>query len=212
RPILPIHRALPAATAQASAAFFNAGCPAATTAQVIQLGPADLAAGDHFQLVDYGRMDGESTLHPYAGSDAAHGEGLRQAAALPGDDRTLEHLDPLPVAFPYLDVDPDGVAGLEVGDVISQLFLFKAAQPRHHGSLLSACMGETHRQLYHTRRRASTFYRVFSSFSPAPAPSAPAWARKSKSSGVSWAAASRSGRRSRVRSRACWRRQRRMAP
>ena len=65
-------------------------------------------------------MHGEGPLHADAEAHLAHGEGLLHAAALAPHDRALEDLDPLPGALDHPDVDLDGVAGAEVGDVVAQ--------------------------------------------------------------------------------------------
>ena len=46
----------------------------------------------------------------------AHGEALARSATSPAKDDALEDLRTLPVAFLYLDRDPDGVSGAEVVD------------------------------------------------------------------------------------------------
>ena len=66
-------------------------------------------------------MDGEGALHPHAEADLAHGEGLPGPGALAADDRPLEHLDALPGALDHPHVHLQGVAGAEIGDVVSQV-------------------------------------------------------------------------------------------
>src|SRR5437764_71068 len=50
----------------ADAAFPDAGGLAAQPAEVVQLGPADPALGDHLDLVDGRAVHGEGALHAYA--------------------------------------------------------------------------------------------------------------------------------------------------
>ena len=55
-------------------------------------------------------MDGEHLFHTDAIGDAAHGDGLLDAAVLLGDDGAFEDLDTLAVSFLDMDVNADGVA------------------------------------------------------------------------------------------------------
>ena len=65
-------------------------------------------------------MHREGALDADAEADLAHGEGLLDPATLAPHDGALEHLHPLPVALDHPDVDLDGVAGAELGDVVAQ--------------------------------------------------------------------------------------------
>src|SRR4051794_30597511 len=92
------------------------GLPRASP-QVVQLGPPHVAPGDELDLGDDRRVDGERPLHADLEAQLAHGEGLLQARALPGDDVALEDLDPLAAALDHPDVHLEQVARAEVGDV-----------------------------------------------------------------------------------------------
>ena len=95
----------------------DAGRLAATIAQVVELGAADLAAADHGDRVDVGRVEGEDPLHALAERDLADGERARDArAVLAADADALVVLDAGARAFGHLVADADGVAGLEVGN------------------------------------------------------------------------------------------------
>ena len=67
-------------------ALGDAGRLAAATAQIIQLGAADLAAADHFDGFDQRRIDREDALDALAIGDLAHGEILVDAAAGAADE------------------------------------------------------------------------------------------------------------------------------
>ena len=97
-------------------AFSQTGGLALQAAQVIQLGPAHLARAHHVDVIDHLRMDREDALHSLAEADLANRDGLAQAGIVAGDQRSFESLEALFVAFLDLDVDPQGVAGPELGD------------------------------------------------------------------------------------------------
>ena len=63
----------------------------------------------------------EHALDAEAVRDLAHGEGGVQAGVLLGDDHAFVGLHALAVAFLDLDVDDDGVAGAEVGQLALRL-------------------------------------------------------------------------------------------
>src|SRR5690606_21733281 len=53
-----------------------------TVAQVVELGPADVAPGGHLQLGDDRGVHREGALHAHAEAHLAHGEGLLEPGAL----------------------------------------------------------------------------------------------------------------------------------
>src|SRR5581483_10096441 len=76
---------------------------ATQTAQVVQLGAANLGRANQFDSVDYPRVLGENSFHPLPETDLAHGEaGLWSAGT--GYHHAFERLQPLFVTFldPYL--------------------------------------------------------------------------------------------------------------
>src|SRR3954471_2065775 len=89
--------------------------------EVVELRPADVAAGDDLDLGEDRRVHREGALDADAEAHLAHGEGLAGAAALAADDRALEDLDPLTGAFDHAHVDLQAVAGSELGNVVAQL-------------------------------------------------------------------------------------------
>ena len=63
-------------------------------------------------------MERKDPLDADAAGNPSDGEvGGGPVAVLKADDNTLEHLDPLPVPFTNPEVDLDGIAGAEVGDI-----------------------------------------------------------------------------------------------
>src|SRR5688572_5078011 len=81
------------------ALFLNLRGLPGPAAQVVELGAADIAEGHDLDLRDDRRVHGERALDADAEAHLAHGEGLAHAGALAADDRALEHLDALAVAF-----------------------------------------------------------------------------------------------------------------
>ena len=101
------------------------GKATAQTAQIVQLGPADPALGDHLDPVDRRAVHREGALHAYAIADLAHGKCLSHAATLAADDHALEDLDPRAVALLHPDVHLQRVTGTKVRDVLADLSLLK---------------------------------------------------------------------------------------
>ena len=98
-------------------ALGDAGRLAAAIAQIIELGAPDLAAPHDLDRIDHRRIDREDALDALAVGDLADGEALVEAAAVAGDADALIGLDAGALAFRDLDVDDDGVAGLEIRDL-----------------------------------------------------------------------------------------------
>src|SRR5690606_38612727 len=107
----------------------EAGGLAAQLAQVVELGAAAASAAHDRDLADERRVDREDSLHALAEGDLPHGHGAACAlAVLAGDDDALERLYARAVALRDLVVDPHGVAGVEVGDVVPEEGLLDRAQ------------------------------------------------------------------------------------
>src|SRR3954469_23790446 len=75
------------------ALLLDLGGLAAQLAEVVQLRPADVAAGDDLDPLDDRGVHREGALHADAEADLADGESLADAAALTADDDALEDLD-----------------------------------------------------------------------------------------------------------------------
>src|ERR671911_1329461 len=89
-------------------------------AQVVKLGPPDVAASHALDLVDHRCMQWKGALDADAEAHLADGERLTYTRALAADHDALEDLDAAPAALDDLDVDLEGVAGTERGNVVAQ--------------------------------------------------------------------------------------------
>src|SRR5215471_2248820 len=88
-------------------------------AQVEQLGPAHLAGAHDFHLVDHFGVEREDAFHALAKAHFAYGEAAATVALATGDDSALKGLYALLVAFLDADLDPDRVAGIDLGKVLT---------------------------------------------------------------------------------------------
>src|SRR5207249_1210484 len=91
----------------------NARLLADAAAQVVQLGAADVADRRDLDLLDLGRVEREGPLDTHPERLLADGEGLARAGALSLDHDPLVDLDPAPLALDHLEMDADGIPGLE---------------------------------------------------------------------------------------------------
>src|SRR3954451_15207711 len=123
--------------------LLDLGGLAAQLAEVVQLGPADVTAGDDLDLLDDRGVHREGPLDADAEADLAHGEGLARAAALTADHDALEDLDAGPVALDHADVHLDGVAGTERGDVVAQRIGVECVQGVHLSSPVVLAVART---------------------------------------------------------------------
>src|SRR4051812_12299865 len=90
------------------------------TAEVVELGSADVAAGGHLDALDLRRVHGERALHADAERLLADRERLPSALALALDDDSLEDLCAAAGALDDLEVDLHAVTGLK-GRHLAQL-------------------------------------------------------------------------------------------
>ena len=86
-------------------------------AQVVKLGPTDVAAGHDLDVVDDRRVHREGSLDADLEADLTHGEGLANAVTLATDDDALENLDPRARALDDVHVHLDVVTGTEIRNV-----------------------------------------------------------------------------------------------
>src|ERR1700744_3098905 len=84
---------------------------AAPAAQVIELGPADIAAADQLDRVQARAVEREYALDPFAVGGLADREGRVDAGSAPGDAPAFESLDALARALDHLHIVPDRIAG-----------------------------------------------------------------------------------------------------
>ena len=88
-----------------------------------------------------GRVQRERALDADAEADLADGEGFAHAIALAADDDTLEDLDARAGALDDLDVDLDGVAGTEGGDIAAHRRLVELVNELAHETFLASATG-----------------------------------------------------------------------
>src|SRR6478736_6269311 len=105
----------------AVALLLDAGGLADAIAEVVQLGPAHVAALDDLHLLDHRAVEGEGALDTHAVAELADLVGLADARALDGDDVALEHLDSLLAGLDHPDVHLQLVTGAERRDVRAQV-------------------------------------------------------------------------------------------
>src|SRR5208283_2174594 len=111
----------------------DAGGLARKPPQIIQTGAPDLAAGQHLNLLDTRRMEREDAFDTDPVGDLAHGEGRAIPAAVHLDDDPFERLDPFLLALDDLDLQPQGVADPELGEVLAQRAIFELLNDAVHG-------------------------------------------------------------------------------
>src|SRR4051794_9117562 len=120
-------------------ALAETGGLALESAKVVQFGAADAAGAHHIDVIDDAGIHREDALDALAEGDLADGDALAHSRVVPGNDRAFEGLKALFVAFLNLDVNPDGVAGAELGVDFGPLVLLnKLGQQRVlHGIFLN---------------------------------------------------------------------------
>ena len=111
--------------------LLNLGSLTNAVTQVVQLSAAHLTNADNLDTGYVGGVQGEGLLHATTVGNTADGEGLRDAAAVLGDNGTLEDLDSLAVALFDLVLDTNGVTDLEGGDSLLQLLIGKSLNQIH---------------------------------------------------------------------------------
>src|SRR5271170_5237029 len=109
--------------------FLEASSLAAQSAQVEELGAADLGGTDLFDPVDDLGVEGEDTLDALAEADLSDGEAAL-GSALERNHDALKSLDTFLIALFDLDLDANGVAGHEIGVVRAVQFIGEAL---HYG-------------------------------------------------------------------------------
>src|SRR5437868_14926071 len=89
---------------------------ATQSAEIVQLGAADLRGPQYIDLVNDFRVDREDALHTVAEADLADGEAGLRAVALRDHD-AFESLQAFLVAFLDLHLDTDSVTGTETREI-----------------------------------------------------------------------------------------------
>src|ERR1700723_58571 len=115
--------------------FLQPGGLAAQSADVKQLGAANLVAADLLDLVNHLGIEREDALHALAKAHFAHGKrALRPAVN--GDDQTLKGLKPFLIAFLDLDLDANLVARDELREICALQLI---GQALHYGMNRHGC-------------------------------------------------------------------------
>ena len=92
--------------------------------QIVQLGTANLAFAQYFNVVHTRGMQRESTLHTNAIRNAAHSERFTNTAIALGDHGTGERLKTLMGTFHDLDPHVDSIANVELRTIVPKLLCF----------------------------------------------------------------------------------------
>ena len=116
----------------APAPLGDAGRLADPAAQVVELGPAHVAAGGDLEFLDLRRVQRERPLDADAEGLLADGEGLTRARALALEDDSLEDLGAAAVALDHLEVDAHAIARVEGGKALPQLAPLDAVDHAAH--------------------------------------------------------------------------------
>lgn len=111
------------------------GSLADAVTEVMELGAADLAAVDHFDLGDAGGVKGEHTLDTLTVRYLADSEGSVDFGATAGNDQAFENLNTLLAAFDNTAMHLDPVTDVEI-HVLLKLFLFDFINDVHELILL----------------------------------------------------------------------------
>jgi len=103
-------------------------------AQVVELGSTHIASVDELKLCDDWRVDGEGALDTHARAELANRERLVDPRAPTSNDDAFEDLNALFVALYDSYVHLDGVAGLEIGNVVAKTLLINKIGDVHRTS------------------------------------------------------------------------------
>src|SRR5262245_57811225 len=112
------------------AAFFQAGGFAPQPAQVIEFRAPDLAGSNHVDVVDDPGVQREDALHAMAEADFPHRDRLTHPGIVTGDQRSLERLQPLLIAFLDPDVHTNRIAGAKFGNIGAFVLVYEFSQQR----------------------------------------------------------------------------------
>ena len=116
--------------------LFNLCCLTNSVTQIVELRAANLRLTEYYNLVNVGRVDREGLLHTYAVGNTSYGEGLGNAAAMSGNNGTLEKLDSFLLALSDTDVNLYTVTDLELRNLSLQLLTYKSLDLFHFMALL----------------------------------------------------------------------------
>ena len=99
--------------------LFDTGFLTGEVAQVEDAGTAHSTTLVDINLLNERAGKGEDTLHSYAVRDLADSKGLSSSASAALQDNALEVLDSLFVTFFNFLMDSDGIASLELGELLA---------------------------------------------------------------------------------------------
>jgi hypothetical protein len=102
------------------AKFLDLGLLTAQFAEVVQLGTANVTAGNELDLLNHWGVNWEGTLDANLEGDLADGEGLANAVARATNGNALENLYTAAVTFDDVYVNLYGVTNTESWNVIAQ--------------------------------------------------------------------------------------------
>src|ERR1035438_7349595 len=108
--VCPAARRAMSCPASGLSAFLEASGSSLESAQIIELGAADLACAHHVDVIDDGAAQRKDALDTVAETDLADRNGLAHAGILAGEDGAFKNLNTFLFAFLDLDVNLDGVA------------------------------------------------------------------------------------------------------
>jgi hypothetical protein len=112
-------------------ALHQEGALANAAAEVMKLGAADFATVGDLDFRDPGSVEREYTLDAFTVGNLANGECGVHSGAAAGDDDPSEELDTLFATFHNAAVHLDGVADIEISDVLLQLLLLDLLNDMH---------------------------------------------------------------------------------
>jgi hypothetical protein len=112
------------ATPNALDLFLDAGSLAAEIAQVIELGPADIATSFHLDFSDGGAVRLKYALDAFTVRNLSDRKRRVEPPVPFRNHDTFIGLKPLAIAFRHAHLDYDGVTRRKVGNVLFQLLLF----------------------------------------------------------------------------------------
>ena len=112
--------------------FLDLGSLALQIAQVVQLGTTHLTTTDHFDVINAGAVQRESTLNADAVRNTANGERFTDAAITLSHHSAFKSLKTLAATFHNLHVNANGVTDVELGQIGAELSLLDGTNDLTH--------------------------------------------------------------------------------
>jgi len=117
--------------------LLNLACLTNSVTKIIKLSSAYTATASDLDVVQLWRVDREGTLYAYAVGNTTDGEGLSCGTVLAGDNSAFKSLKSLTGSLNYLNEYLNGVANLEIRNVVTKLFSLNGLYNGHNSKLLS---------------------------------------------------------------------------